>query len=141
MRDALKQVGVRRGEDLVGMARWLLNAGEAEKSLELLKRAIDLGLPDKLLFRSLWDVAALKRNCARPAAALKIYTELAGCRNDHRVDALEELAKYYEHEEKNYGVALEFARQALEFEKSESLLKRVDRLNRRLAKPRTRRLI
>jgi len=139
--DALKSMGVRRGEDLVGIARWLLNAGETEKSLELMKQAIDLGLPDKLLFRSLWDVALLEKKLVRPAAALKIYTELAGCRNDHRVDALEELSKYYEHEEKNYGVALEFARQALDFEKRESLLKRVDRLNRRLAKPRTRRLI
>ncbi len=139
--DALKTMGVRRGEDLVGIARWLLNAGETEKSLELLKRAIDLGLPDKLLFRSLWDVASLEKKLARPTAALQIYTELAGCRNDHRVDALEELAKYYEHEEKNYGVALEFARQALEFAKTDSLLKRADRLTRRLAKPRPRRLL
>jgi tetratricopeptide (TPR) repeat protein len=139
--DALMNMGVRRGEDLVGIARWLLNAGETEKSLELLKRAIDLGLPDKLLFRSLWDVAALEKKLARPTAALQIYTELAGCRNDHRVDALEELSKYYEHDEKNYAVALEFARQALEFERTDSLLKRADRLTRRLAKPRARRLI
>jgi tetratricopeptide (TPR) repeat protein len=139
--EALQQVGVRRGEDLVGLARWLLNAGEPERSLELLKRAIDLGLPDKLLFRTLWDVAAIEKKQARPAAALKIYTELAGCRNDHRVAALEELAKYYEHEEKNYGIALEFTRQALEFERTETLLKRKARLERRLAKPRTRKLI
>jgi uncharacterized protein YprB with RNaseH-like and TPR domain len=139
--EALKLVGVRRGEDLIGIARWLLNAGEAGKAIELLKRAIDLGLPDKLLFRSLWDVAAMEKKLARPAAALKIYTELAGCRNDHRVGALEELAKYYEHEEKNYGVALEFTRQALEFERTDSLVNRRERLERRMAKPRARRLI
>jgi uncharacterized protein YprB with RNaseH-like and TPR domain len=139
--ETLKQVGVRRGEDLVGVARWLLNAGEAERSLDLLKRAIDLGLPDQLLFRSLWDVASIEKKLARPAAALKIYTELAACRNHHRVDALEELAKYYEHEEKNYGVALEFTRQALDFEQTPALAKRKDRLERRLVKPRARRLI
>ena len=138
---ALQGMGVRRGEDLVGISRWLLNAGESEKSLELLKRAIDLGLPDKLLFRSLWDVAAIEKKLARTDAALKIYTELAGCRNDHRVASLEELSKYYEHEEKNYSIALEFARQALEFERTESLLNRCERLKRRLAKPRARRLI
>ena len=86
-------------------------------------------------------MAALEKKLARPTAALQIYTELAGCRNDHRVDALEELSKYYEHDEKNYAVALEFARQALEFERTDSLLKRADRLTRRLAKPRARRLI
>ncbi len=139
--DALRGMGVRRGEDLVGIARWLLNAGETEKSLELLKRAIDLGLPDKLLFRSLWDVATLEKKLARADAALKIYTELAGCRNDHRVGALEELSKYYEHEEKSYSIAFEFARQALEFERTDALLKRCERLKRRLAKPRARRLI
>jgi hypothetical protein len=139
--DKLQRVGVRRGEDLVGVARWLLNADETERSLELLKRAIDLGLPDKLLFRSLWDVAAMEKKLQRPTAALQIYTELAGCRNDHRVGALEELAKYYEHEEKNYGVALEFTRQALEFERTDSLLKRQERLDRRLAKRRARKLI
>jgi uncharacterized protein YprB with RNaseH-like and TPR domain len=139
--DALRAVGVRRGEDLVGISRWLLNAGETERSLELLKRAIDLGLPDRLLFRSLWDVAAMEKKLERPAAAVRIYTELAGCRNDHRVGALEELAKYYEHEEKNYGLALEFTRQALEFEHTGSLLKRRERLERRLAKPRARKLI
>jgi hypothetical protein len=139
--EALKQVGVRRGEDLIGIARWLLNAGEAEQSVELLKRAIDIGLPDKLLFRSLADVAAIEKKLGRAAAALKIYTELAGCKNDYRVSALEELAKYYEHEEKNYGVALEFTRQALAFGSTAALVKRCERLERRMAKPRTRRLI
>lgn len=138
---ALKSMGVRRGEDLVGIARWLLNAGETERCLDLLKRAIDLGLPDKLLFRCLWDVASLEKKLGRATAALQIYTELAGCRNDHRVNALEELSKYYEHDEKNYGVALEFARQAFEFEKNHAILKRVDRLTRRVAAPRTRRLL
>jgi uncharacterized protein YprB with RNaseH-like and TPR domain len=139
--DALQLAGVRRGEDLIGIARWLLNAGEIQKALELLKRAIGLGLPDKLLFRSLWDVATMEKKLARPAAALAIYTELAGCRNDHRVGALEELAKYYEHEEKNYGVALEFTRQALQFASTGPLLKRRERLERRVSKPRSRKLL
>jgi tetratricopeptide (TPR) repeat protein len=129
---------MRRGEDFIGVARWLLNAGEAQRSLDLFRRAIDLGLPDKLLFRSLWDVAALEKRLGRPAAALQIYTELAGCRNEQRVSALAELAKHYEHEEKNYRLALEFTRSALEFERTETLLKRKDRLERRLEKPRAR---
>ena len=40
------KLGVRRGEDLAGIARWLLAAGEAEEALALLKRAVDAGLPD-----------------------------------------------------------------------------------------------
>ena len=60
--------------------------------------------------------------------------ELAGCRNDYRVCALEELAKYYEHEEGNVGMALEFTRQALGYETSAGLERRRDRLERKTKK-------
>ena len=93
-----------------------------------------------MLFRSLWDVAAIEKKLERTAAALQIYTELAGCRNEHQVAALEELAKHYEHGEKNYAAALNFTRQALDFEKTDSLVKRRARLERRLDKPGKRKL-
>jgi uncharacterized protein YprB with RNaseH-like and TPR domain len=138
---SLSQVGVRRGEDLAGIARWLLAAGEREQSLELFKRAVDRGLPDKLLFQSLWEIALLEKKLERPHAALRMFTELAGCRNEYRVCALEELAKFYEHEENNYAVALEFTRQALDYQESAGLARRQERLEKRLSKPRSRRLL
>jgi uncharacterized protein len=138
---SLDRVGVRRGEDLAGIARWLLAANEHETGLELLKRAVDAGLPDRLLFRALWDIALLEKKLCRPHAALARFTELAGCRNEHRVPALEELAKYYEHEECNYALALEFTLEALKFEAAPELDRRRARLERRLAHPRPRRLI
>ncbi len=139
--ESLEQVGVRRGEDLAGIARWLLAADEHEPALELLKRSVDAGLPDRLLFRTLWDIALLEKKLKRPQAALHLFTELAGCRNEYRTGALEELAKYYEHEEKNYAIALEFTNQALSSEASPVLSQRKTRLEKRLAKPRTRRLL
>ena len=60
--ESLARVGVRRGEDLAGIARWLIAAQDYDQALELLKRAIEAGLPDSLLFRVLWDTALLKRN-------------------------------------------------------------------------------
>jgi uncharacterized protein YprB with RNaseH-like and TPR domain len=138
--ESLARVGVRRGEDLAGIARWLIAAGEYEQALELLKRAIDVGLPDPLLFRALWDAALLEKRLGRPAAALHGFTELATCRNEYRVCALEEMAKHYEHEERNYAMALEFIDQALAFESSCALTHRQMRLKRRLAKQESRRL-
>jgi tetratricopeptide (TPR) repeat protein len=138
---SLSRVGVRRGEDLAGIARWLLAAGEHEQALELHKRAVDAGLPDRLLFKGLWEIALLEKKLARPQAALRVLTELAGCRNEFQAAALEELAKFYEHQEKSYAVALEFTRQALEQEPSPGLLRREERLLRRLAKARTQRLL
>lgn len=132
--DALARLGIRRGEDLCGLARWLIGAGEAECGLELLKRAVDAGLPDRLLFRTLWDIALLekKRGCAQ--AARELFRELAECRNEYRPRALEELAKHYEREERNFATALELTNQALVFGASESLTHRKARLEKRLAR-------
>jgi uncharacterized protein len=139
--ESLARVGVRRGEDLAGIARWLLAAEEHAQALELLKRAIEAGLPDPLLFRALWDIALLEKKLGRPAAALHVLNELVTCKNEYRVRALEELAKHHEHEEGNYVLALEFTNQALEFEPSSALSHRRARLERRLTKPRSRRLL
>jgi hypothetical protein len=57
------------------------------------------------------------------------------------VSALEELAKHYEHRERNYSMALEFTEAALELGDSEDLQRRALRLKRRLAGPRPRRLL
>jgi hypothetical protein len=138
--EALSRVGVRRGEDLTGIARWLLSAGEHAEALALFQRAVDAGLPDKLLFQVLWQIARLQKKLGNIHGALRGYTELAGCRNAFRVCALEELAKHYEHEERNYVVALEFTRQALSHEASATLEHRQQRLERRIAKPRARKL-
>ncbi|MBV9083450.1 MAG: ribonuclease H-like domain-containing protein [Acidobacteriaceae bacterium] len=133
--DSLARLGVRRGEDLAGIARWLLAAGEEEQGLQLLKRAVAVGLPDPLLFKTLWDIASYEKKLARADAALSALGELAQCRNEYRVNALVELAKYYEHEQRNYAQALEFTNQALSHEPGPALLERKARLERRLARP------
>ena len=137
--ESLSRAGVRRGEDFAGIGRWLRSAGENEQALALFRRAIDAGLPDRLLFQVLWDIGLLEKKMRRPHAALAVFTELAGCSNEHRVSALEELAKYYEHEDGNHTLALEFTNQALGYAESESLQRRRQRLEGRLAKRRSRR--
>jgi uncharacterized protein len=133
---SLHKAGVRRGEDLAGIARWLLASNEHEKALELFRRALDAGLPDPLLFRSLWDVALLEKKLDRPRAALQVFTELSACRNPYRVAALQELAKYYEHADRNYVLSLDFTNQALSHSDSPALQHRRARLEKRLARAR-----
>ncbi len=136
--ESLSRVGVRKGAELAGIGRWLLAAGEREKSLEMFKRAVDANLPERLLFRVLWDIACLEKRLERPFEAMRIWIELSECRNEYRVGALEELAKYYEHEERNYALALDFTEQALGFGDSAGLSHRKRRLESRLARPRAR---
>ena len=53
--------GFQHGADLIGLARWLRDAGRDAEALGLLRRAVEMGLPDPLLFRTLWDIAAEER--------------------------------------------------------------------------------
>lgn len=124
---------VAHGADLVGIARWLAANGEREQALGLMRRAVEIGLPDALLFRTLWDTACLEKKRGCEDAALAVFTELAQSPNPHRVAALEALAKHYEHREKNYAMALEMVMAARAAGDSEELARRQTRLEKRLA--------
>jgi tetratricopeptide (TPR) repeat protein len=118
---------------MAGIARWLREAGELEQARTLFRRAVDAGLPDEILFRTLWDIAALERKLGCEEAALGVWNDLAACRNPYRVRAMEELAKHYEHRAKDYARALELTRGALALETSAALRKREERLVKRAA--------
>jgi uncharacterized protein YprB with RNaseH-like and TPR domain len=122
----------RHGPDLIGVARWLLAAGRDEEALRLFRRALELGLPDALLFRTLAEMGAIEKRLGREAAALEIFTDLAASPNPCRGHAFEELAKYYEHRERDYAAALEMTQRARDLEDSIELERRAERLKRRL---------
>ncbi|MSV34064.1 MAG: hypothetical protein EXQ47_00490 [Bryobacterales bacterium] len=122
---------LRHGSEMAGIARWLRDAGELEQACSLFRRAVDAGLPDAILFRTLWDIAALERKLARDPAALAVWNDLAGCRNPFRIRALEELAKHHEHRTKDRALALDLTRRALSLEPSAALRKREERLRKR----------
>jgi hypothetical protein len=126
--------GLRHGPDLIGVARWMLQAERPEEAATLFKRALQLGLPDDLLFRTIWESAAVERKLGRMDASLASMTELAASRNPFRVRALQELAKHYEHREKNYTMALEMTRSALALEDTPEIRRREERLKVRVAK-------
>jgi len=128
------QVAVRHGPDLIGLARWLLQSGRPEEALRLFCRAVDLGLPDDLLFKTLWDVAILEKRLGRHPRAVEAFRNLTFSRNPYRGRAFEELAKYYERGERNYALALEMTRSALALMDTAPMRRREQRLSRRIAK-------
>ena len=135
---AFREPGAARfvhGADLVGLARWFAHAGEREQAAGLMRRAIDLGLPDNLLFRTMWDMAALEKRLGRDAASLAVLTDLAASPNPYRLQSLEALAKHYEHRECNYSLALDMVSAARALADSEYLRKREARIRKRLVAP------
>src|SRR5579864_316126 len=61
--------GLRHGADLVGLARWHAQADRVDEAVKLFRRAIDLGLPDDLLFKTLWEIGRLEKRLGREATA------------------------------------------------------------------------
>lgn len=118
------------GAEMAGIARWLRQAGDLDQALRLFRRAVDAGLPDELMFRTLWDIGVLERKLG--GSAIGIWQDLAGARNPFRGKALEELAKHYEHREKDPARALEATRAARDIEDSAELRRREERLKRRI---------
>ena len=132
------EADLRHGQDILGLARWLQRGRAADNTnddaSELYRRAIDAGLPDENLFRALWETALIEKKRGRRDEMIRICRDLADVRNDYRTAALEELAKHYEHHEKDFDQALGFTIQALEHEASGELEHRRNRLQRKLTK-------
>src|SRR5579872_5051546 len=131
---APEEMAVRHGADLIGVARWLLAAERHDEALRLLRRAVELGLPDPLLFKTLWDAALLEKRMGNTEAARAAFAELTGSRNPYRARAYEELAKHYERRERDYAAALEMTRGALALDDTPGMRRREERLTARLAK-------
>ncbi len=121
------------GEDLLGLARWLRMAGRLEEAHRTMRRAIGLGLADAHLFRALFETGALEKKQGLADAARATYTGLSRSPNPFRARAYEELAKHYEHREKDLPMALECVRAAREVEDSEALAARARRLETKCA--------
>ena len=128
------QVRVRHGADLLGLSRWLVAEGRDSEGLALLRRAVAIGLPDQLLFRAILDIGLLEKRKKNEPASLAAFTEVASCKNACRGRALEELAKYYEHRERNFSMALDLTRDALRLADSPELRVREARLTAKLAR-------
>lgn len=134
------QAQFEHGAEMVGLARWWRQAEQHETALALFRQALDRHLPDDLLFRTMWDIAALEKKLGREHAALPVLTDLAAERNPWRAAALIELAKYYEHRERNYTMALEMTRNAFDLAPSDAIRRRLVRLEKRIS-PKSRQLI
>jgi uncharacterized protein len=121
------------GAEMAGLARWYREAEQYEQALGLFRRAIRAGLGDELLFRTMWDIAALEKKLGRDEAAIAAFVELTESPNPFRTGAFQELAKHYEHHQKDYAIALRMTREALAIEDTDQLRKRETRLERRAA--------
>ncbi len=95
---------------------------------------MDLGLPDALLFRTLWDTAEMEKRAGRMEAAIAILQDLAESPNPYRARALEALARHYEHGARDCRKALELTLAALGLLETAPLRRREARLRKRIGR-------
>lgn len=129
-----ENVRARHGMDLLGLARWLRVSDRLEEACRIMRRAVDMGLPDRCLFQTLFEIGGIEKKLGLEHAAVATFTDLSFSPNPYRARAYEELAKHYEHREKNYAMALECVRSARMEDDSATLAARQERLQRRLAR-------
>jgi hypothetical protein len=132
-----ENIPARHGADLLGLARWLQMSGRLEEAHRLMRRAIALGLRDEHLFRALFDTGSLEKKLNLEHAALATFTDLSLSPNPYSARAYDELAKHYEHREKNFPMALECTRAARQIEDSEARANRQHRLEAKRSKRQT----
>jgi len=126
-------VRARHGMDLLGLARWLQMSGRLAEAHTLLRRAIDMGLPDQHLFATLFAAGLIEKKQGQAHAAIATFTDLSLSPNPFRVRAYEELARHYEHRERSFTMAMECVRAARQIGDSDALRKRQERLQAKCA--------
>lgn len=124
---------LRRGAEMVGLARWFRNEGRMEEAATLMREALRRNLEEPLLFETLWHLAEIERKLGRHEAAVELWIELTGLENPRRAEALTRLAIHFENRARDIRRALGYAEQALLLDEREEWRKRFERLRRKAA--------
>jgi len=129
--------------DLYSLGAWVARVGTGEQAISLYRRALAVpttssrGLPEPLAWRARHELAALHKSARDYDSALPLWREVASAANEHRLAAIEEMAKYFEHRARDYAGAMEAARVGLAAAPPGELAawqRRLARLEKKLAK-------
>ena len=133
---------IQHGEDVVALARFFESMGEIPQAESLYRKALQIDLLEDLYWDTLERFSFLLKRKEEWASAISLW-EMAA--DNSALYAFEELAKYYEHRDKDLSLAHAWTTKGLDIlEKEllpayeyhrwrESLLYRLDRLERKLA--------
>ncbi len=99
------------GLDLVALARLYEEMQDIETAVRLYERGLDQGLPKEFFIQTLERFAQLYRRQEKWENAVNLWKRAAGYRY---LEAHIELAKYYEHQQRDYDQAIQWTQVALE---------------------------
>ncbi len=125
--------GPADGRDLFSLSRIFGRAGERDRALAACRKALDAGLPPSLEPRALAHLAAQYKRQGDFATAVELWREIVRRRTPDSIEACEQLAIHYEHRQRDFRTAAEFAQAALDRLRDRSNpYSRVERFSHRL---------
>jgi len=104
----------RHEEDLYSLARYYYQNEHFSEALPLLQHLYELGKDPQLKKESMFILSMIYKKRGDTRASRDLFQALISTQKDH-AEALQELAKYYEHKEKNYRSALELIDRGIEY--------------------------
>jgi hypothetical protein len=102
--------GREHGSDLVALARLFEELGQADRALALYQKGLEGDLAEEVFVDAVRRLSFLQRRRGQTLAALELWRRAA---HGHQVYAHEALAKFYEHELRDYEQALAWTEAAL----------------------------
>ena len=97
--------------DLTGVANLYEDLGYSDSAVDLYRLGLEKGLPEEHFWNSIERLARLHRRRGEWEAAVDLWRKAAQAGS---IEAMVELAKYYEHEARNSPEALIWTQQAIE---------------------------
>jgi uncharacterized protein YprB with RNaseH-like and TPR domain len=101
---------VVHGLDLVAMGKLFGDLGHLETATQLYQRGLAHDLPEEVYWRTVQRLSFAQKRCGNLPAAVALWREAAG---SGQIYAHVELAKFYEHQQRDYGEAAQWTRAAL----------------------------
>jgi uncharacterized protein YprB with RNaseH-like and TPR domain len=101
---------VVHGLDLVAMGRMFENLGRLEKAAQLYEHGLVRDLPEEIHWDTVRRLSFAQKRCGNLPAAVALWCEAAG---SGQIYAHVELAKFYEHQQRDYGEAAQWTQAAL----------------------------
>ena len=98
--------------DLYGLGTIFEDLGLVDRALDSYETALGIGLPYDLQGSALIRIAVTHRRAERGELALAAWQRLADFQGDAAARALVEMAKHYEHGQRDYALATDLTRQA-----------------------------
>ena len=101
---------VVHGLDLVAMGRMFENLGRLEKAARLYEHGLAHDLPEEIHWDAVRRLSFVQKRCGNLSAACASWREAAG---SGQIYAHVELAKFYEHKQRDYGEAMQWTQAAI----------------------------